>query len=244
MWKTIAKICILLGVASYLIYAVVAFNHSDESQVCTGLDIIVNDQDSTGFINENEVRELLVANKLFPEGRALKDIGLTKMEKVLKASPYIDEALCYKAADGRMTIRVTPRVPVLHVLNKAGEDFYIDNCGGIMPRGHHYINLIVMTGNVQKKTAGPLYAPMGVTLCRDTFWNHRIQEIHVTDAGELELTPRVGEHIIQLGDTSRLTDKLCRLQTFYAEGLSKAGWNRYKTINMKFDNQVICTRRE
>ena len=87
MWKTLTKICILLGVAGYLIYAVVAFNKTDESKVCTGLDIIVNDKDSTGFINENEVRELLVNNKLFPEGKAQKDIDLVKMEQVLKASP-------------------------------------------------------------------------------------------------------------------------------------------------------------
>ena len=243
MWKTLTKICILLGVAGYLIYSVVAFNKTDESKVCTGLDIIVNDKDSTGFINENEVRELLVNNKLFPEGKAQKDIDLVKMEQVLKASPYIDEALCYKASDGRMTIQVTPRIPVLHVLNQAGEDFYIDNRGGIMPRGHHHINLIVMTGHVNKKTAGPLYSSLGVALNKDTFWNRQIQEIYVTQGGELELTPSVGNHIIQLGDTSHLSDKLSRMKTFYAEGMSKAGWNRYKTINLKFSNQVICTRR-
>ena len=243
MWKTITKIFILLGVAAYLIFAVTTFKHTDQSLVCNKLDIIINDEDSTGFISENEVRELLVGSKLFPEGKALGDIDLTKMEKVLKASPYIDEAQCYKAADGRMTIRVTPRIPVLHVLNKAGEDFYIDNRGGIMPRGHHRINLIVMTGNVHKKTAGPLYAPIGVALNKDTFWNKQIQEIHVTEAGELELTPRIGDHIIQLGDTSRLSDKLSRMQIFYTEGLGKAGWNQYKTINLKFNNQVICTRR-
>ena len=243
MWKTIAKVFILLGVAAYLTYAVVSFNQTDENQVCTGLDIIVNDKDSTGFIKENEVRELLVSSKLFPEGNALKDIDLVKMEQVLTASPYIDEALCYMASDGRMTIQVTPRIPVLHVLNKAGEDFYIDNRGGIMPRGHHHINLIVMTGHVQKKTAGGLYAPMGLALSKDSFWNHRIQEIYVTEAGELEITPSIGDHIIQLGDTSNLSDKLSRMQTFYTEGLNKAGWNRYKTINLKFNNQVICTRR-
>ena len=92
MWKTIAKVFILLGVAAYLTYAVVSFNQTDDNQVCTGLDTIVNDKDSTGFIKENEVRELLVSSKLFPEVNALKDIDLVKMEQVLTASPYIDEA--------------------------------------------------------------------------------------------------------------------------------------------------------
>jgi len=243
MWKTILKVCILIGVGAYLIFAVAMFNRSDENQVCRGLGIIVHDPDSTGFISENEVREMLVANKLFPEGRAIQDIDLAKMEKVLVASPYIDQALCYLAADGRVGIQVTPRIPVLHVLNSAGEDFYIDNCGGIMPRGHHQIDLIVMTGHVNKKTAGHLYAPMGRMLSKDAFWNQQIEEIHITNAGEIEITPRVGDHIIQLGDTSELDNKLCRMRTFYTEGLDKAGWNKYKTINLKFHDQVICTKR-
>jgi len=243
MWKTILKVCILTGVAAYLTFAVTTLNRSDENQVCRGLGIIVHDADSTGFINENEVREMLVANKLFPEGKAIKDIDLAKMEKVLVASPYIDKALCYLAADGRVGIQVTPRIPVLHVLNNAGEDFYIDNRGSIMPRGYHQIDLIVMTGNINKKTAGPLYAPMGRMLNKDDFWNRQIQEIHITHAGEIEITPRIGDHIIQLGDTSALADKLYRMRTFYTEGLDKAGWNKYKTISLKFNNQVICTKR-
>ncbi|MBR1755938.1 MAG: hypothetical protein IJ767_03420 [Bacteroidaceae bacterium] len=241
MWKTILKVCILVGVLAYLIFALTTFNKSGKQQVCTGLDIVVNDD--THFIRENEVRDLLTANKLFPEGKAMQDIDLGELEKVFTASPYIDQALCYKTADGRVTIQVTPRIPVLHVLNQTGEDFYIDHRGGIIPRGYHQIDLIVMTGNVPKQTAGRLYAPMGVTLCKDSFWNHQIEEIHITPAGEIEITPRTGDHIIQLGDTSDLSDKLSRMKTFYTEGLDKAGWNRYKTINLKFKDQVICTRR-
>ena len=200
-------------------------------------------RDSTNFINENEVRELLVSHKMFPERKALKDVDLSQLENVLTASPYIDEALCYKSTDGRVTIQVSPRIPVLHVINNAGEDFYIDHRGGTMPRGHHQIDLIVMTGNVNRKTAGSLYAPMGVTLGQDEFWNNQIQEIHVNNAGELEITPRVGDHTILLGDTSNLQDKLSRMRIFYTEGLNKAGWNKYKTINLKFSNQVVATKR-
>jgi cell division protein FtsQ len=53
----------------------------------------------------------------------------------------------------------------------------------------------------------------------------------------------VGDHIIQLGDASELDSKLSRMRTFYTEGLDKAGWNKYKTINLKFHDQVICTKR-
>ena len=38
--------------------------------------------------------------------------------------------------------------------------------------------------------------------------------------------------------------KLDTLEKFYHYGLSQAGWNKYKYINLEFDNQIICKRRE
>ena len=243
MFKTILKIAVLLGVAAYLVFALTTFNRTEEVHACQGLNIVVNDEQGTNFINENEVRELLVSKKVFPEGKPLKDVDLAQLESVLVASPYIDKTLCYATADDKVTIQVTPRIPVMHVLNAAGEDFYIDNRGGTMPRGHHVIDLIVMTGHVNRSTAGRLYSPLALTLSSDSFWNDRIQEVFIAENGDIELIPRVGNHTILLGDTSQLEDKLNRMRTFYTEGLDKAGWNKYKTISLKYNDQVICTRR-
>jgi cell division protein FtsQ len=32
------------------------------------------------------------------------------------------------------------------------------------------------------------------------------------------------------------------LMTFYKEGLNKVGWNAYLTINLKYKNQIVCTK--
>lgn len=244
VFKTFIKVAILLGVLAYFIFALTTINRPDEEQVCKGLDIVVDDQQQTGFIGENEIRELLVKKKLFPEGKALKDVDLAQLESVLVASPYIEQALCFTTAEGNVTLQVTPRVPIMHVLSAAGEDFYIDDHGGTMPRGHHVIDLIVMTGNVKASTAGPLYSPLAKTITSDPYWCDKIEEIHVDANGEISLTPRVGEHIILLGDTSNISDKLNRMRIFQTEGLDKAGWNRYKTISLKYDNQVIATKKD
>lgn len=243
MLKTLFKILILFGFLAYLIYAVTMLRKDEPSQECTGLNIVINDAPQAGFITENEVRQLLVNKKLFPEREPLDQIDLVQLESALLTSPYIDKVLCYKTAEGQISIQITPRQPVLHVLNQEGDDFYIDDQGATMPRGHHNVDLIVMTGNVPRATAGKRYHKLGDILRRDSFWNSQIQEIHVTAQGELQVTPTVGEHTIILGDTSCIQDKLSRLRTFYTEGLDKAGWNLYRTINLTFDNQIVCTKR-
>lgn len=244
MYKTLLKVLVLVAAAAYLIFALVRINPPERDLDCTGLDITIYDDDFTGFVSENEIRELLVQKKLFPEGQALKDINLVQLESLLVASPYIDQALCFTTVDGKVAIQVTPRVPVLHVLNASGEDFYIDNRGGTMPRGHHTADLIVMTGNVSRNTAGPLYSQLGITLARDSFWSRRIGQLHINAMGDIEITPTVGDFTILLGDTTMLQDKLSRMKTFYEEGLSKAGWNRYKTISLKYAGQIVCTKKK
>jgi cell division protein FtsQ len=52
----------------------------------------------------------------------------------------------------------------------------------------------------------------------------------------------VGNHKIILGDCSDLEQKFKKLFAFYKDGLNKIGWNTYKTINLKYKNQVVCTR--
>lgn len=244
MYKTILKVAVFLGLIAYLIFALLRLNRNEEGQECTGLEINIDDDQQTGFLDENEVRDLLVQSKHYPEGELLEKIDLAELESVLVASPYIDEALCFKTVDGKVSMQITPRVPVLHVLNAQGEDYYIDNRNGTMPRGHHTADLIVMTGNVPRAKAGSLYSPLGVFLSEDDFWSQQIQEIHVTQEGELQLTPRIGEHIILLGDTSDIEDKLQRMRTFYTEGLDRAGWNRYQTLDLRFKGQVIGIKKE
>lgn len=79
----------------------------------------------------------------------------------------------------------------------------------------------------------------------DGFWSAEVVQIVASSASsgaiELVLIPRSGNFRIVFGeidDTERKFDKLMR---FYRDGLGNIGWNRYGTINLKYNNQVVCT---
>ncbi len=242
--KTFLKIVVLLGLAVYFIMAITLLNSPKEGAVCQGVDTVVDDSLQTGFIRSNEVREILTKAKMFPEGCLLDDIDLKKLEETLLKSPYIDRALCYKTADDRICIRVNPLSPVLHVMNAEGEDYYLDSKGKVMPRNGYQADLVVVTGHVSKEFARKNLTALGRFIQRDAFWNKQIQQINVLKNGEIELTPRIGNHTILLGRASSFREKLARMRTFYTEGLDKAGWNKYAVIDLRYDNQIVCTRRK
>lgn len=65
-----------------------------------------------------------------------------------------------------------------------------------------------------------------------------------TPAGalEIDLVPRSGRHTVRFGrleDAERKFDKLMR---FYRGGLSRIGWEEFRTIDLRYNDQVVCRK--
>jgi len=77
----------------------------------------------------------------------------------------------------------------------------------------------------------------------DEFLKAQITAIAFDETDELIVYPRVGDHKIILGEAQNLVKKFEKLKVFYRHGLEKVGWDRYSHINLKFKDQVVCTKR-
>jgi cell division protein FtsQ len=77
----------------------------------------------------------------------------------------------------------------------------------------------------------------------DDFLRAQILQIYLNSKNEFELIPRIGAHQIILGDASGLEGKFFKLEVFYREGLRNVGWNNYQKIDLRFKNQVVCSKR-
>jgi cell division protein FtsQ len=79
---------------------------------------------------------------------------------------------------------------------------------------------------------------------RDSLWDAQIAQIYVNTDREIELIPRVGSQRILIGNADSLNVKLRNLQAFYKQVLPHVGWDKYRTINIKYTNQVIGVKNE
>ena len=150
---------------------------------------------------------------------------------------------CYKTPSHKICVEVTQRIPILHVINSRGENYYLDNKGTVMPSDAKCTALVPLaTGFIDKTFAVSGLYPFGMYLQNDPFWEAQIEQIHVLPDRSIELVPRVGDHIIYLGKAEDYERKLSRVKKFYRKALNKVGWNKYGRINVEFSNQIICTR--
>lgn len=80
----------------------------------------------------------------------------------------------------------------------------------------------------------------------DDFWRSEVVQIaaHTTSSGalEVELTPRSGPFTILFGRIEEVDRKFDRLMRFYRKGLPKIGWNEYRTIDVRYRDQVVCRK--
>jgi cell division protein FtsQ len=80
-------------------------------------------------------------------------------------------------------------------------------------------------------------------VCSNKFFTSQITHIFVNNLKEFELSPRVGNQRIMFGKAENIAGKFKKLDVFYKEGISNAGWEKYDTINLMYKNQVVCSKR-
>jgi len=238
--------------------AMTSFNHPKETYpVCTEVAINIADESTNGFLSVQEVKNILNKKNLYPLRKRMATVNPRDIEDLLKVSPFIKNAECHKTKDGHVCITLTQRLPIIRIKNSKGEDYYLDDHGGIMPNSKYTSDLIIATGNISRQYARNSLAHLATALMADPFWNNQIVQINILPDLGVELVPRVGDHIIYIGNlpvarqkeqqrkdiTAFIGKKLQRLAKFYRYGLSQAGWNNYSYIDLEFDNQIICKKR-
>lgn len=218
---------------------------------CENVKIIIPGADN--FIEREEIDAILAESEGQLIGRNLKEVNTQKIEKAIQANPYIAFAKVYADMDGVIRIEIKQRQPVLRVINAGGQDYYIDKEGLKMPVSANFTaNVLVATGNIlegfggrvdslRTSLAADLYE-IALYLKQDTLWDAQIEQIFVNNKKDIELIPRVGNQRIILGDASSLDHKMKNLLAFYKQAMPLMGWDAYKTISVKYANQVVCEK--
>lgn len=218
--------------------------------LCTHIDVILSDTIYSRFVTRSDVREILENSEMHLQGYPLAEINLRKLERELEENPYIRNAEVSKDISGKLEVRVDQRVPLVRIMPEGKQGFYLDLEGKRLPLSHQFTPLILLaSGNIPdqgiRQPADHLEEihRFSQYLSGHPFWKEQIVQIYVDQHGEYELIPRVGAHHILLGSMDQWQKKLRNLEMLYRQGLSRYGWNNYGTINLKYTNQVICTKR-
>ncbi len=218
------------------------------------------------FITESDVKKFFADRNDLILGNEIKNIDITNLEKVLNSNPAVENAEISYDINGDFKITVKQRRPLVRIINENGESYYIDSLSKLMPlnfkstgrvivasgfinepyakRYNYSVNQMIENKNLKDVTLLDDIYEISKDIYSDTLLSNLIHQIYVTPEKDFILIPVVGDQSIVLGTNEDLKLKLNKLKLFYKEGLNKTNsWNKYSTINLKFKNLVVCTKK-
>jgi cell division protein FtsQ len=207
------------------------------------------------FIDRDEVDNILQIHNHALIGRRLESINIHYLENKLKANPFIEFAKVYADMDGVINVEISQRQPILRIMNRFDQDFYVDQHGLKIPLSANFTaRVLVANGYIDELFAhrvDTLHTALALELFKtadyirkDSLWDAQVAQIYVNKEHEIELIPRVGNNRILLGNADSLDRKFHNLLVFYKKAMPNVGWDAYKVINIKYANQVIGVRNE
>ncbi len=197
--------------------------------------------DDNLFITNESVNKLLIENNRGARSIRKDKVDLNRLESQLNAHEMIAKSEVFVTIDGVLKARVKQKTPIARVLDENGS-FYIDYEGNTMPLSDQYSARVpLITGSVNDGNRKEI-AKMFRIVHDDDFLKKNIIGATVSPTGNIVLANRNFNYKIDFGKTINIERKFNNYKAFFQKAVTDSTITKYKMINLKFTEQVVCTK--
>jgi len=235
-WANI-RLILILGVVVFL-YSFSA--KRNEGRLLKEPDVLF--ADSENYITKANVNKLLIQNYGSITGIAKVQLDLNKVEKSIDKNPMVDRAEVYATVDGKLKAIVTQKKPVARIFSGA-KSFYLDYNGHEMPLSEsETARVLLVSGSIDRVDKSKLAALLDY-IYDDSFLKKNITGMNITPAGTITMRSRSYDYEIVFGQPINIDRKFKNYKAFLQDAVKDTLIENYKTINLKFTQQVVCTKK-
>ena len=235
-WNFIKSV-LLLGLVVFL-YAFSSHKNNNRSVTKVAVQFTGNEN---VYITTDMVNKLLIQNQEQLYKLPKDNLDLKAMEILLESNDMIKSAQVYLTVNGEVRTEIEQKQPIARVYSDT--TFYIDKEGLWMPLSpQHSARVPLVTGVVKKEDLEAVYR-MALKVYTDPFLKAYITEIHQAENKEISLKMRLLEFEVIVGTLENLDEKMNNLKAFYQKAKKDKVLDIYKSVNLQFENQVVCTKK-
>ena len=199
----------------YIVFVSFFFREIRQDSICQDLQVVVKDSLDKHFVSESDLVSILKKAGLDPIKRSMADVNTDRIEMELLKNEMIAQVEAYKTPSGIIKLEVMQKMPILRIMGVRGS-YYVDNLGTTMPISRRYAaHVPIVSGYVEKELAVTDLYKFALFLQENEFWN----------------------------TLDEFEEKLANLKLFYEQAIPKVGWEKYSMINLKYKNQIVCTKK-
>lgn len=237
---------------AYLHYAGDYARRRAQEKLCTEINVILADSIDNRAVIRQDILEMLDGGRGLI-GHRMQEINISELENRLAGKGEVRKVEVYSDMTGAVNIMLEQRHPVMRFENHR-KKFYIDSTGYMFPV-HNVANVPVVTGSIPVDySSGQQGYPksdremrwiegmiaMGDYIESHDYWHEQIEQIDIADNGDIHLCSRDSRYRIIFGDASDIEMKFSKLTAFYKSIVPLGEAADYKSVNLKYKNQIIC----
>tara|TARA_R110002050_G_scaffold110058_1_gene221971 strand:- start:850 stop:1518 length:669 start_codon:yes stop_codon:yes gene_type:complete len=211
----------------------------NEARKIKKLEVEFVDENSP-FITYDTVNKLLIQNHAKVTSIDKETLVLKKMEQRLQENPMIRDAQVYVSVDGTLRAKIEQRNPIGRV--SATPDYYLDADGKRMPLSTVYSARVPLITGISDKDFNEVTTLL-LKINEDKFMKQSVVGINKNPDGTIELALRKMDFKVLFGKPENIEKKFQNFKAFYKKTKQDSTLFGYKMVNLKFENQVIATKK-
>lgn len=249
MKRSTKILLILLGALLLAVLVVVANVVRSRSQV-RGIEVDIRRGSTPALVADQTVEDSVLAALPTLLQQQVKSVDCDAVAEAARRVPFLTNVQSVVSVSGRVVVRADQRRPIARLFH-GDRERYLDREGAIFPVSRlGNCNVLVAGGDFAEPLRSDSLDSQLTALWQLASYlddEHRyaqlIDQIYIERDGDIMMVPKVGDHVIELGDAYNLDDKFSNLLAFYRKGMPRAGWDTYSRISLKFKGQVVCTKK-
>lgn len=235
---------LLLVLAGLLVAGIVWSRGKARDEKCRKIYVEIANTDSTTFVTANGVMAELARNGITLKGKRAKELNLDRVEKLLAKSQYLESAECVLEPNGVVRIKVKQIVPVMRIFDSDSTSYYVNRHGKRMTaNANFHADVPIVRGPVPKGYDITKLLPMMEYVERDSTLRQLVTMYDVADTNNIIIVPSITGHVVNVGNGQNCESMFAKLQLFYRDVMPKRGWATFDTISVKWNHQVVATRK-
>lgn len=214
-------------------------NRNNNRKLTKSVVIFVGD--NAPFVDQETVNKLLIENSKDAKSIGKDKLDLNRLEKSLNAQEMIEKSDVFVSIDGVLKAVVKQKTPIARVFD-GDNSFYIDYEGNTMSLSANFTARVpLVSGEINKKNSEEL-AELFRIIYDDDFLKKNIIGVQIMPNGSLKMLNRNYNYQIDFGGTVRMNAKFNNYKAFFQKAVLDSSLYKYKTIDLRFEQQVVCTK--
>ena len=252
------RITIGLLTATVLICAgallLMSSRHKGSQICCTALE--VEFQDSLKFLTAENIKAFVDKDYGIYIGQRLDSLDLSRIENNLSKRSAISSSQAWTTQDGVLHVSIKQRAPQLRFSSGGNKGFYCDSDGYIFPLHSRYTAPVrVIEGffpiaeasgfqgfarTEEQRTWICEMLAMDEAIKNSRSFRDLISQVIIAENGDITFRVKGHDEIFILGEAQDFNEKFDKMEKYFTHIVPGNTEKKYKTVNVKYKNQIIC----